>query len=60
LYSIDQTLRNANMQFHLSEVKGPVLDRLQRSDFIASMSGNLYVSHYQAWVDLTRGRVLKS
>lgn len=53
LESIDGYLRRANMRFHLSEVKGPVLDGLKRSDFLSRMSGNIYVSHFQAWTDLS-------
>jgi len=53
LRSVDRHLRDAGMQFHLSEVKGPVMDQLLRSDFIASMSGRVFVSHYLAWKALS-------
>ncbi|WP_344799993.1 SulP family inorganic anion transporter [Litoribacillus peritrichatus] len=53
LFEINQYLKDANMKFHLSEVKGPILDRLKRSNFLDQLSGNLYLSHYQAWTDLT-------
>ena len=59
LVSINEYLGKANMCLHLSEVKGPVLDRLQRSDFLVKMSGNLYISHFQAWTDLTQQDVAK-
>jgi SulP family sulfate permease len=52
LRSVDRQLRDANMQFHLSEVKGPVMDQLSRSDFIATMSGKVFISHYLAWKTL--------
>lgn len=53
LYDINQYLKDAGMKLHLSEVKGPILDRIKRSDFLDQMSGNLYLSHYLAWKDLT-------
>ena len=53
LRSVDHHLRNAGMQFHLSEVKGPVMDQLLRSDFIATMSGKVFISHYLAWKELS-------
>jgi SulP family sulfate permease len=52
LRSVDRQLRDADMQFHLSEVKGPVMDQLSRSDFIATMSGKVFISHYLAWKTL--------
>lgn len=52
LRSVDRHLRDAGMQFHLSEVKGPVMDQLLRSDFIASLSGKVFISHYLAWKEL--------
>jgi SulP family sulfate permease len=52
LRSVDRHLRDAGMQFHLSEVKGPVMDQLLHSDFIATMSGKVFISHYLAWKEL--------
>lgn len=54
LVTINHNLEKAQIRFHLSEVKGPVLDRLQQSHFFDVMSGNLYISHYQAWTELTQ------
>ncbi|MFM2187896.1 MAG: SulP family inorganic anion transporter [Burkholderiaceae bacterium] len=48
LESIHHRLRDAGIALHLSEVKGPVMDRLQRSDFIAHLSGQVFLTHYQA------------
>ncbi len=53
LISVNQYLKEAEIDFHLSEVKGPVMDRLQRSEFITKLTGNIYLSHHQAWKDLT-------
>jgi SulP family sulfate permease len=52
LLAVNQYLTEAGMTFHLSEVKGPVMDRLKRSPFIVQLSGNIYLSHHQAWSDL--------
>lgn len=52
LRAVDRYLRDAGMKLHLSEVKGPVMDRLACSDFLDTLSGNIYVSHYQAWREL--------
>ena len=48
LEAIDMRLREAGIQLHLSEVKGPVMDRLQRTDFPRTLSGRIFLSHYQA------------
>lgn len=48
LEAIDQRLRNAGLLLHLSEVKGPVMDRLQATKFLEHLSGKVYLSHYQA------------
>lgn len=48
LESIAEQLQSANVQLHLSEVKGPVMDRLQRSDFLQRFGGQVFLSQYQA------------
>ena len=52
LESINQQLWDMGVAFHLSEVKGPVMDRLKRSNFLEHLKGRIYLSHYQAIVDL--------
>ena len=54
LLAVNLYLTEAGMRFHLSEVKGPVMDRLKRSSFIDRLNGNIYLSHHQAWLDLTK------
>ncbi|MBT5718752.1 MAG: sulfate permease [Gammaproteobacteria bacterium] len=54
LEEINQRLREENIFLHLSEVKGPVLDKLRRARFIDQMSGNLYLTQHQAFADLIR------
>lgn len=41
-------LEDAGIRLHLSEVKGPVMDRLKRSDFLHHLTGEVFLSHYQA------------
>ena len=48
LEMITQRLKDAGVQLHLSEVKGPVMDRLQRSDFLAHLTGRVFLTHHQA------------
>lgn len=53
LEAINHRLGDAGVQLHLSEVKGPVMDRLQRSDLLGSLSGKVYLSQFDAFMDLT-------
>lgn len=48
LEAIDQRLRDAGVRLHLSEVKGPVMDRLQATGFLQHLSGQVHLTHYQA------------
>lgn len=48
LEAINERLRDAGVALHLSEVKGPVMDRLVRSDLITHMTGNVYLTHFDA------------
>jgi sulfate permease, SulP family len=53
LETINQRLKDAGLKLHLSEVKGPVMDRLQRSALLDHITGKIYLSQYQAIEDLT-------
>jgi len=53
LEEINQRLYEEGVQLHLSEVKGPVLDKLERVHFLDELSGNLYMTQYQAYTDLS-------
>ena len=55
---IDHRLKDAGLRLHLSEVKGPVLDRLQRSDFLKHLSGRVFMSQYEADQKLKSGLAL--
>jgi SulP family sulfate permease len=45
-------LKAAGVIFHLSEVKGPVMDRLQRSSFLEHLTGEVFLSQYHAMARL--------
>ncbi len=53
LESINERLQEAGLKLHLSEVKGPVMDRLKRSALLEKLSGKVFLSHYQAIESLT-------
>ena len=48
LENIDHRLREAGIALHLSEVKGPVMDRLEGTDLLRHLSGQVFLSHHQA------------
>jgi sulfate permease, SulP family len=48
LETIAERLNNAGVVLHLSEVKGPVMDKLNRSEFIKHLSGRVFLTHHQA------------
>jgi SulP family sulfate permease len=48
LTKINDTLSELGISLHLSEVKGPIMDRLQPTDFIKYLSGNCYLSQNRA------------
>lgn len=53
LESLNQQLTEKSIKLSLSEVKGPVMDKLKTSDFIGNLSGDIYLSHYQAFKTLS-------
>jgi SulP family sulfate permease len=53
LEAIESRLGDSGVTLHLSEVKGPVMDRLQSTDFLRHLAGRLYLTHFQAVSDLT-------
>ncbi|WP_443629671.1 sulfate permease [Candidatus Njordibacter sp. Uisw_056] len=54
LLEFNQRLHDQGIKMHLSEVKGPVLDRLQRINFAGQLTGTIYLSQHQAWQELTK------
>jgi SulP family sulfate permease len=52
LEAIAHRLESARVGFHLSEVKGPVLDALKRSDFMQHFKGRIFLSQFEAFTAL--------
>lgn len=52
LEMINTRLFEMDVKLHLSEVKGPVMDRLQREDFLNEMTGQVYLSQFDAYTAL--------
>jgi sulfate permease, SulP family len=49
LEAINARLRDMGIKLHLSEVKGPVMDRLQKQHFIADLTGQVFLSQHAAY-----------
>lgn len=49
LEALNHRLKDMDIRLHLSEIKGPVMDRLQRSHFLEEMSGSVFLAHWDAW-----------
>ncbi|MEQ8402109.1 MAG: sulfate permease [Roseitalea porphyridii] len=48
LEAINARLKALGVKFHLTEVKGPVMDRLKRSHFLDDLTGQVFLSQHQA------------
>ncbi len=48
LEAINTRLDSLRVVFHLSEIKGPVMDRLKTSDFLDHLTGRVFLSQHQA------------
>ncbi|MBO9446801.1 sulfate permease [Ruegeria sp. R14_0] len=53
LETINRRLADMCIGLHLSEVKGPVMDRLTRSHFLEELNGHVFLSQYDAWIRLS-------
>lgn len=49
---INHRLKDMGVRLHLSEVKGPVMDALKRTDFLSHLSGKVFLSHHMAMCEL--------
>ena len=56
LERIDARLRAGGLRLHLSEVKGPVMDRLAAAGLPQRLSGQVFLSQHQAMQALEGGR----
>lgn len=48
LEAINHRLQEQGLSLNLSEVKGPVMDALQKSHFLQELSGQVFLTHHQA------------
>ncbi|WP_292291300.1 sulfate permease [Marivita sp.] len=58
LEAINQRLTELGIGLHLSEVKGPVMDRLQETHFLRDLNGRVFLSQYDAWKALAGSAVV--
>ena len=52
LEAINTRLRDMGIKLHMSEVKGPVMDRLKKQHFISDLTGSVFLSQHEAYVAL--------
>ena len=60
LEAINHRLKDGGITLHLSEVKGPVMDRLKRSHFLAELTGRVHLSQYDMKYMLKLSKYIKS
>lgn len=60
LEAIAERLKAVDVQLHLSEVKGPVMDQLHRSEFLQHFGGQVFVSQYAAMQSLDPASVIRA
>ena len=48
LETMMQRLKSAGIKLHLSEVKGPVMDKLKHTHLISNLTGQLFLTQHQA------------
>ena len=53
LEAINTRLKDLGIGLHLSEVKGPVMDRLRKTHFLDELNGRVFQSQFDAWRSLT-------
>ncbi|WP_237061712.1 SulP family inorganic anion transporter [Microbulbifer zhoushanensis] len=58
LEAVNHRLDELGIGLHLSEVKGPVMDSLKRTGFLAHLSGKVYLTQFQAF-NAARAQVVR-
>ncbi|MBJ3775986.1 SulP family inorganic anion transporter [Acuticoccus mangrovi] len=53
LEALNHSLTDLGIGLHLSEVKGPVMDRLKTAHLLDALNGQVFLSQYHAWCALT-------
>ncbi len=56
LEAINRRLADAGIRFHLTEVKGPVMDRLRRSHLVDDLTGAIWLTQHEAFAALAGAR----
>ena len=46
--AINLRLKESGITFHMSEVKGPVMDRLKGTHFLHELTGKVYLTQFEA------------
>ena len=54
LEEVNHRLSEQGVKLHLSEVKGPVMDALEKSHFLEHLSGKVFLNHHGAVMELAR------
>jgi sulfate permease, SulP family len=54
LEDINHRLRELGIGLHLSEIKGPVMDKLHSTHLLRDLNGRIFLSQYTAWSELTK------
>lgn len=54
LEAINHRLGDGGIRLHLSEVKGPVMDRLKRTHFVEELNGRVFLSQNRAFDELVK------
>lgn len=52
LEAVNERLAELGIRFHLTEVKGPVMDGLEKTDFLRQLNGRVFLSQHQAIEEL--------
>jgi SulP family sulfate permease len=60
LEAINSRLGDAGIRLSLAEVKGPIMDRLKKTHFCDELTGQVFLSTYDAWKSLARAPGLVS
>ncbi len=53
LEDLNAELNKLDIKLNFSEIKGPVMDKLQHSKLLHHLSGRIYLSHFQAMQELS-------
>ncbi|WP_020410728.1 SulP family inorganic anion transporter [Hahella ganghwensis] len=52
LEALNSRLSDRGIKLHLSEIKGPVMDKLKHTEFMSHLTGNIYLTQHRAVSDL--------